>query len=165
MAFDTDAGGVHLRTVGTGAEWCCAGAGAGVVVDPVVGVDVDGSGVHFSNLPFFDICWTKVISLPAPENPGKLVAIAALRLDHPVPDVNVRPTPLGAKANLHCWAVLLLHPQEDVMFQVTRVWGLPVQTCHPQIPAGRDIVLFTVGKGRVTADDDGLAAPIHRHPP
>ena len=159
MAFDTDAGRVHLRTVGTGADWCCAGADVPVVVDPVVGVDVDGSGVHFSNLPFFDICWTKIISLRAPENPRKLVAIAALRFDHPVPDVNVRPTPLGAKANLHCWAVLLLHTPEDVMLEVTRVWSFPVQTFDPQIPA--DIALLTVRQGSVTADDDSLATPIN----
>ena len=77
MAFDTDAGGVRLMTVGTaGADWCCPGVDAvvGVDVTPGVSVDVGGSGFHFSNFPFFDICWTKIISLSAPENPMNLVA-------------------------------------------------------------------------------------------
>ena len=135
MAFDTDA--CRFRNVGD--------------------VDNTDTGVHRSNLPFFDICWTKIISLRAPENPRKLVAIAALRLDHPEP-IKV-PVKLGAKANLHGWAVLLLHHPEDVMLEVTRVWSFPVQTFDPQIPA--DIALLTVRQGSVTADDDSLATPIN----
>ena len=115
MAFDTDAGGVSLRTVGTSADWCCTGVDAvfGADATPGVGVDVGGGGVHFSNLPFFDICWTIIISPSAPENPRKLVTILAFRFDHPVS--GVVPVILGSKVNLHCRAVLLLHPPEDVM--------------------------------------------------
>ena len=135
MAFDTDA--CRFRNVGD--------------------VDITDTGVHRSNLPFFDICWTKIISLRAPENPRKLVAIAALRLDHPEPiKVTLK---LGANVNLHGWAVLLLHHPEDVMLEVTRVWSFPVQTFDPQIPAG--IALWTIGQGSVTADDDSLATPIN----
>ena len=154
MAFDTDAGGVCLRTVGTAdADWCCAG------VDSVVGIDVTAgdSGFHFSKLPFFDICWTKIISLSAPENPRKLDTRHAFRFDHPVS--SVVPNRLGCKNDLHCRAVLL-HPSEDIMSEVTSQWSHSVQTFHPQIPAGRDIALFTVGRGRVTADADRLAAII-----
>ena len=74
MAFDTDA--CRFRNVGD--------------------VDITDTGVHRSNLPFFDICWTKIISLRAPENPRKLVAIAAFRLDHPKPiKVTVKLVPLS----------------------------------------------------------------------
>ena len=76
MAFDTNAGGVCLRTVGTAdADWCCAGVDSVVGVDVTagVGVDIGDSGFHFSKLPFFNICWTKIISLSAPENPRSMV--------------------------------------------------------------------------------------------
>ena len=124
MAFDTDAGtGVSLRSDAADANGRCAGVNAACA-----SAYVTGSGVHISHIPFFDICWTKIISLPASENPGKLVAIAAFRLNPPVTRVLVI---LGSKANLHSWAVLLLHHPEDVMVKVTSPWGLPVQTFHP----------------------------------
>ena len=135
MAFDTDAGtGVSLRTGGTFTLWCCcAGGGGGVNAAAAAAatacVDFAGSGVYFSHLPFFDICWTKIISLSASENPGKVVAIAAFRLNPPVTRVLVIH---GAKANLHSRAILLpLHHPEDVMYRVTSPWGLPVQTIYP----------------------------------
>ena len=110
MAFDTDA--CRFRNVGD--------------------VDNTDTGVHRSNLPFLDICWTKIISLLAPEHPRKLVAIAAFRLDHPEPiQVTVK---LGANVNLHRWAVLLLHHPEDVMLEVTRVWSFPAGLYRPLTP-------------------------------
>ena len=79
MAFNTDAGGVvSLRVLVVSANGCCAAVGVGVA---------GSGGVHLSNLPFFDICWTKIISLLASENPRKLVAVSAFRLNPPVAGV------------------------------------------------------------------------------